>query len=136
MSITIEKELRSYYLGVFYGTCSAASVFGSLTTAFLLEFIPPWVVILILALVCLCGNIPLFLLEDIDSKESEPEEEDNSASNIPEYRPPIRRVLPIFGYTGVFIGWSVGLFPTFIGETVGSDLLIKVALTTTFVSLG
>jgi hypothetical protein len=125
-------------MGIFYGVMSTSAVVGGLVAAFLLNLIPTWVVILILALACFCGMIPLLFLEDM--KYIDPlaaiESPDAHSITSDDYRPSIKRLLPLFGYTGVFIGFAVGIFPTFIGETVDSDLLVKVILTTTFLSFG
>lgn len=93
--------------------------------------------ILILAFVCSAGIIPLLWLDKIDyvdpdealAEKLAPEEE-------PEYRPPIGKLLLLFSYTGVFVAFSEGIFPLYVAYSTDSDVLVRVILTTTFMSLG
>ena len=49
MSLVLEEDTKSYYMGIFYGMFASSGITGSLVSAFLFTVIDPKYVIAILA---------------------------------------------------------------------------------------
>jgi hypothetical protein len=107
MSLTIAEESKAKYMGIFYAMNLGSGVIGGLMAAFLFTVIKVEYVIGILAIFPLCGIFPLLLLAPIDYQHKEAEEDHTRL------RP--WRLIPIYLYTGVYIGTAYGVLPFYIG---------------------
>ena len=129
MSLVLEEDTKSYYMGIFYGMFASSGITGSLVSAFLFTVIDPKYVIAILAIVNFCGILPLFWLENISYVKKE-EEAENAI------RPKPGIMIPLYLYTGIWTGVAYGIFPYYLDETIDSQHLFKLAIIQMFTGVG
>jgi len=128
MSLVLPEDIKSYYMGIFYGMFASSGITGSLVSAFLFTIVSPEYVVGILAIVCICGIIPLFGLDSIDYVKAEETE------NVSRPSPGI--MIPLYIYTGIWTGVAYGIFPFYLDATIDSQNLFKLAIIQMFTGVG